>query len=313
MHNNVSDKTSIWRQPLAAIAASLAINAAVIFTLTFAVSRLQSDDVDLSVPVEIFLTTSERQLLDENEKPLHEPEPFAGAYVVQNNLPENLFSELQPDAKKPNGLLDTEDGGTSFKPEKIRSGGGGGSGADAIALGHVASDDRVWARMKWKPDPNAKVAVAGGEEGRGLTVPGTLKSAGAGVGLGNGTGSGALGSQGNGSGSGAGTNGVGSGTGLGTAAPPPVSRKPGVISMTRGAYPAEARAARHEGTVTLSVEVLPSGDVGKVAVQVSSGYDELDRAAIAAAKEWRFTGALKDGKPVSFWYAIPYRFVLTEY
>lgn len=312
MRIKIADNVGFWSRPVMGIAASLVANALIVFALSFAVTRLQSDDIDVSVPVEILLN-SERNVSDDNDAALLEPVPFAGAFVVQNNLPTTLFSELQPDVQKPNGLLDTDDGGTSVKPDTIRSGGGGGSGVDAIAFGHVATDDRVWSRMKWKPDPHSSVAIAGDENGRGSTVPGVLKTAGGGIGLGNGTGSGALGSQGNGSGSGAGTHGANSGNGLGTAAPAGVSRKPGVISLSLGAYPSEARVARHEGTVLLSIEVLPSGSVGKVDVKVSSGYDELDRAALAAAKDWRFTGALKDGKPVSFWYAIPYRFVLTEY
>ena len=310
---SLSEKYPVWLPPVLGLLLSAAINLVVIFTLTFTVPHVQSesDEIDLAAPVEVQLAAP-RNPAEECETPLTEPVPFASAFAIQNNLPTDIFSKIQPDEKKINGLLDAEDGGSQLRPEGIRSGGGGGDGADSLVMGHVATEDRVWARMKWKSDHNAKEVAAGDDNGRGMTVPGVLKNPGGGSGLGNGTGSGALGSQGSGTGSGAGVNGSGIGTGLGTAPPLAESRKPGVISMTRGIYPPSARAAHHEGTVTLSVEVLPAGAVGKVEVKTSSGYGELDQAAVDAARDWRFTGALKDGKPVSFWYAIPYRFTLTE-
>lgn len=286
------------------------INACVLLTLRFSVPRLHSDSCE-SNAVEITLAPH-RTLPDECDAPLKEPEPFASPHVIQNNLPTDLFAELQPDETKPNGLLDLGDGGIASRPDEKRSGGGGGDGSDSIAFGHVATDDRVWARLKWKPDPNSKEKAAGDESGHGASIPGVLKVPGGGSGLGNGKDSGALASQGTGTGSGAGANGSNNGQGLGKAPPIGVSRKPGVVSMNRGSYPAEARAAHHEGTVVLSVEVRPGGDVGKVEVRTSSGYSELDQAAVSAARGWLFTSALQDGKPVAFWYSIPYRFMLTE-
>ena len=311
MRNDAATKTSEWLPVAVSAVVALGINACVLLTLRFSAPRLHSDEHE-SNAVEISLASPHRNLPDESDAPLKEPEPFATPLVIQNNLPTELFAELQPDETKPNGLLDIEDGGSALKPDAKRSGGGGGDGADAIASGHVATDDRIWARLKWKPDPNAKEKAAGNESGRGTTVPGVLKTPGAGDGLGNGKDSGALASQGSGTGSGAGTNGSNTGQGLGKAPPLGVSRKPGVLSMNRGSYPAEARAAHHEGTVVLSVEVRPGGDVGKVEVRTSSGYSELDQSAVSAARGWVFTGALQDGKPVAFWYSIPYRFMLTE-
>ncbi len=274
--------------------------------------RTGSDDPDTISVGDVFLDSPFKRNPEEPEAPPAEPVPFASAYVVQNNLPTDLFTTFQPDEKKLNALMDMEEGGTELRPEGKRSGGGGGDDADALIEGRVRTDDRVWARMKWKPDPNATQSVAGDESGRGESVPGTLQKAGAGSGLGNGKSSGALGSQGTGTGSGAGVNGSNIGNGLGTAPPLSVTQRPAVISMSRGAYPTSARAARHEGTVLLSVEVLPTGEVGTVDVRTSSGYDDLDQAAKSAAKDWRFTGALQDGKPIRFWYAIPYRFELTN-
>ncbi len=311
MRNDITDNLKVWRSPWVSIGASLALNAAMVLTLSFGSRHSTPDTIDLTEPVEVLLISSEHETA-ENERPLMEPVPFAQAFVVQNNLPGELFSEMHPDETKLNGLLDTEDGGTAFHPAEIRSGGGGGDGADSLTMGHMASHEHVWARLKMKVDPKAKESGVGDENGTATRVPGVLKTAGGGVGLGNGQGSGAVGSQGSGSGSGAGTNGANFGNGMGKAVRAGVSRKPSVVSMDRGVYPSAALAAHHEGTVILTVEVLPSGDVGDVQVKTSSGYDELDRAAVGMAKNWQFTGALRDGQPVSFWYSIPYEFALAR-
>ncbi len=51
-------------------------------------------------------------------------------------------------------------------------------------------------------------------------------------------------------------------------------------------YPYMAIKLRLEGTVKLSIEVLPKGTTGKIKIKVSSGSDLLDQSAIKAAKQW---------------------------
>jgi len=53
-------------------------------------------------------------------------------------------------------------------------------------------------------------------------------------------------------------------------------------------YPYVARKMGHEGEVILDIEVLPSGDTGRVRVIKSSGHGSLDSSAISAARGWVF-------------------------
>lgn len=305
-----------WSDPNArrvacSVAASLALQLVCVVALMLANAAYRGSDAEIVVPLDLTLSAPHSGETDENAMFL-QPPPEAKPFVVQNPIPVELFENIQPEFKTLNALADSEEGGTELRPEGIRSGGGGGDGADSRTFGHVATDDKAWARLKWKSDPNANMKVAGDEKGRGKSVPGVLKNPGAGVGLGNGSGSGALASVGSGTGAGIGVDGSNKGGGLGKAQPAGATRRPEVLSMNRGVYPSEARTARHEGRVWVNVEVLENGAVGRVEVRTTSGYAELDQAALQAAKDWTFSGALKDGKPVSFWYAIPFNFMLVE-
>jgi protein TonB len=60
--------------------------------------------------------------------------------------------------------------------------------------------------------------------------------------------------------------------------------------------------------VTLRVLVGLDGRVKDVSVD--RGSPLLDAAAIAAARQWVFTPALSNGRPVMVWVAIPVRFSL---
>lgn len=63
-------------------------------------------------------------------------------------------------------------------------------------------------------------------------------------------------------------------------------------------YPDSARRERREGKVRLRIEVLASGRVGEVAVSLSSGHADLDRAAIDALRRSRFRPAMRNGAAV---------------
>lgn len=299
------------RRVIFAVAASLMLQIACVIALMLATAAYRGSN-ELIVPLDLTLSAPNSGETEETAMLFAPPPAEAKPFVVQNPLPADFFENIRPEFKTLNALADTEEGGTQLRPEGVRSGGGGGDGADSRNFGHVATDDKSWARLKWKSDPNARLRVAGDDKGRGQSVPGVQKNPGAGVGLGNGSGSGALASAGSGTGAGTGINGSNTGSGLGKAPVSGATKRPEVLSMNRGVYPTEARNARHEGTVVLNVEVLDSGAVGRVEVRTTSGYAELDQAALTAAHDWKFTGALKDGKPVNFWYAIPFNFMLVE-
>lgn len=65
------------------------------------------------------------------------------------------------------------------------------------------------------------------------------------------------------------------------------------------AYPEGARRRGEEGNVTLELSVNAAGGVDEVAVLVSSGFAELDAAAVKAARAARFTPAKSGGRAVS--------------
>lgn len=77
-------------------------------------------------------------------------------------------------------------------------------------------------------------------------------------------------------------------------------------------YPYEARERGWQGTVILEVEVLPSGQCGRLQVLTSSGYAVLDGAALQAIRRWQFKPASPGAMPVSVWVEIPVTFRLTE-
>ncbi|MDX2151712.1 MAG: M56 family metallopeptidase [Bryobacteraceae bacterium] len=62
-------------------------------------------------------------------------------------------------------------------------------------------------------------------------------------------------------------------------------------------YTQEAKDAKLEGAVLLSVEIHPDGRVHNAKVVRSLGKG-LDEAAVAAVEQWHFKPAMKDGKPV---------------
>ena len=130
------------------------------------------------------------------------------------------------------------------------------------------------------------------------------------------------------------TGGGGGGAGAGTGAPavsddeppPPPAPKPtptpapkpktvvsgGVlngkaISKPTPAYPPIARAARASGTVTVQILVDEGGRV--ISANAVSGHPLLQQAAVAAARQARFSPTLLSGQPVKVSGVITYNFV----
>jgi protein TonB len=74
---------------------------------------------------------------------------------------------------------------------------------------------------------------------------------------------------------------------------------PKIIKSGRPNYPSEAMRAKVEGLVKLEMVVQADGTVGEVRVVRSLDRKfGLDDAAVKAAKEMRFTPAMKDGVAV---------------
>jgi len=131
-----------------------------------------------------------------------------------------------------------------------------------------------------------------------------------GTGSGGGIGSGKGGGVGSGEGGGLGP-GKGGGFGgdvyrVGNGVTPPVP-----VYKPEPEYSEEARKAKYQGEVTLSVIIDKDGKIAPGSIQVvhSLGLG-LDEQAIKAVSQWRFKPGTKDGKPVAVQAAISVNFRL---
>jgi TonB family protein len=74
-------------------------------------------------------------------------------------------------------------------------------------------------------------------------------------------------------------------------------RPPQLIYKVEPEFSEEARQAKHQGMVVLTIEVDSAGNVRNVRVRQSLGLG-LDEKAIEAVSRWRFRPGILDGKPV---------------
>lgn len=77
-------------------------------------------------------------------------------------------------------------------------------------------------------------------------------------------------------------------------------------------YPDTALANGEQGDVLVGVYVGSSGRIEKYRVAQSSGFDDLDDAALESVLNWRFIPASRDGSPVSDWTAVRIVFQLPQ-
>ncbi|HEY7639960.1 MAG TPA: energy transducer TonB [Steroidobacteraceae bacterium] len=82
--------------------------------------------------------------------------------------------------------------------------------------------------------------------------------------------------------------------------------------LTEPAYPVSEIRQGHEGTVWLSVQIMPNGRVGAVRVDRSSGYPKLDESAMREARGWRMKPGTSDGTAMAMWTRVPIKFQLRQ-
>ena len=108
--------------------------------------------------------------------------------------------------------------------------------------------------------------------------------------------------------------GTGSGTGVvDTVEPKPddfifTEELPQAVLKVVPEYPAIARQAGMEGDVLVRMLVGTDGRVLRAEIQKGSAL--FDEEALKAARQWTFTPALTDGKPVMVWVRVPFNFRL---
>ncbi|MDN5781321.1 MAG: energy transducer TonB, partial [Luteimonas sp.] len=108
-----------------------------------------------------------------------------------------------------------------------------------------------------------------------------------------------------------------------TPAPPPAPPSPPQPQQNIGAsvdissknmnppkYPPAAARSGIEGTVILIIDVDANGNVVDVSVEKSSRNRDLDRAAIAAARKWRFNPSTVNGQKAAGRVRVPVDFNL---
>lgn len=77
-------------------------------------------------------------------------------------------------------------------------------------------------------------------------------------------------------------------------------------------YPSEAIAAGISGKVVLRVLVGVDGSVKDVVVEQSEPAGVFDAVTIDAARQWRFSPAIRDGAPAESWLRVPVNFDAEE-
>ena len=92
------------------------------------------------------------------------------------------------------------------------------------------------------------------------------------------------------------------------AAAPVASRDVGRVSTPPPKYPGYAFEHNLDGLIVLIVDVAPDGSVAKAVVERSEPTGVFDAAALEAVRKWRFTPAMKDGKPVASRVRVPVEF-----
>jgi protein TonB len=87
--------------------------------------------------------------------------------------------------------------------------------------------------------------------------------------------------------------------------------KPKSTEKVSPQYSDEARAANVEGVVKVELTINAAGEVVDARVLSGLGHG-LDQAAIVAGKRWKFTPAMRCGKPVESKHIVSMRFQLGD-
>lgn len=261
-----------------------------------------------------------------------------------------MISDIPPEQPTPDegnaGMAKGSGGGS--KAEKIKPGGGGGGGReqqDPASMGKLPQASLTIPQVV-APNPNpppiknpslpmpatldadpvlfppdTRNLAYGDPKSKSTTLssgPGTGN--GIGTGTGGGVGSGSGGGFGPGEGGntgggprregGGGPGGGGGGTDYNRIfRSSEVSSRARVLSKPEPSYTESARKNQITGTVVLRAVFSSSGSVTNIST-IRGLPDGLTERAIAAAKQIRFTPAMKDGHPVSMWMQLEYNFNL---
>lgn len=82
------------------------------------------------------------------------------------------------------------------------------------------------------------------------------------------------------------------------------------LNNPRPSYPSISRRMGEQGKVLLRVLVDENGLPQQIEIKQSSGFDRLDKAALASVQRWRFVPGKRNGVPEAMWNIVPVNFVL---
>jgi periplasmic protein TonB len=103
------------------------------------------------------------------------------------------------------------------------------------------------------------------------------------------------------------------------AAPPPApapvmvelpSTNADYLHNPKPAYPALSKRAGEQGQVLLRVLIGEDGQPQKAEIKTSSGFERLDRAALATVLQWRYVPGKRGGVAEAMWFNVPINFIL---
>ena len=86
-----------------------------------------------------------------------------------------------------------------------------------------------------------------------------------------------------------------------------------IIERSQPDYPVEAVRANEEGEVRLQIALDTQGNIADVRIVQSSHSRALDKAAVDAARKWKFRPAMHDGQPAAATIEVPVQFHLDEH
>jgi protein TonB len=99
-----------------------------------------------------------------------------------------------------------------------------------------------------------------------------------------------------------------------TANPAPALQPPSsdadYLANPKPAYPAMSRRLGEQGHVVVHTLIGADGVPQKADILRSSGFERLDRAALATALKWRYVPGKRGGVAEAMWFNVPLHFVL---
>ena len=87
---------------------------------------------------------------------------------------------------------------------------------------------------------------------------------------------------------------------------------PKVLSSVLPEYPASALEKGAEGVAVIEVNIALDGSVSDLRIKSSSGSAEMDRSALSAVKQWKFSPALQGGGAIASVFEVPVRFKIWQ-